>query len=238
MGNEIIFYELSVKYIHETDWTYKFLEVDKRAFQVSPFTAYTSPEGELELSTVRVSSKEVLKLLERILRTHWKIRRILFLYPVNDGYPKILKLGVIGDLRDAVRSTAYTLGAIADSAIYFEGKEYWNFIFLQKYSIEAMKKFMEAHGKILDYKVREIVGEDVTSKYEFKSLAMFTPREVEILKLAYERGFFENPKKVSMDEIAKELRIAKPSANEILRKALKKVVKTVTRSFSNSEELD
>lgn len=228
--DEITFYEFSAKYIHESDWTSHFLEVNKEDFQASPFMAYRSLNGEVELSTIRISSKEILKMLEKTLRNHWKIKRILLFQPINDGYPKIVKMGILVHVRDNIRVTAYKLGAISDSSVYFEGREYWNFVFLQRESIEVMKRYMEKHGKILNYKVREINSADILSKYEFKNLAIFTPRELEILKFAYDRGFFENPKKVSMDEIAKELGISKAAIDQLLRKALKKIVESATKS--------
>ncbi|WP_187152763.1 helix-turn-helix domain-containing protein [Acidianus manzaensis] len=233
MEDELTLYELSARYFHENDWTYKLLDTDRHDLQVSPFSSYLSPEGEIEISTVRVTSKEVLKLLEKILKNNWKIKRILFLNPINDGYPKILKLGVIGDLRDSIRATAYTLGAIADNAIYYEGEEYWNFIFLQKYGLEAMKNYMEIHGKIRNLKIKEIKTVNILSKYEFKNISIFTPRELEILNIAYKRGLFEFPKENNINDVAKEIGISKSSFNEFLRKALKKIVKSVVDSLND-----
>lgn len=228
--DQITFYELSARYFHKSDWTSHFLDIDKEEFQASPFMAYRSLDGEIELSTIKVSSKEVLRMLQKTLNNHWKIKKVLLFEPINNGYPKILKIGLLVNIRDNIRVTAYKLGAISDSSVYFEGREYWNFVFLRKESVEIMKKYMEKHGNLLDYKIREINSADILSKYEFRNLAIFTTRELEILKFAYERGFFENPKKVSMDDIAKELGISKAAIDQLLRKALKKIVESATKS--------
>ncbi len=231
--NSITFHEMIVDYIHESDWTSK-ISIDRERLVVSPFSSYISSEGEIEISTVKVHSKEELKILEKTLKSHWKIKRILFLYPINDGYPKVLRLGVIGDLRDSVRGTAYTLGAIADSSLYYETKEKWSILFMNKYSVDAMRRFLEIHGKVLSFKVKEFqLPVDVLSRYEFKNRSLFTDREIEVLMLAYERGLFEYPKKNKIEDVARELGVTKASLNEVLRKTLKKIIKNIVSSLDD-----
>ncbi len=50
-------------------------------------------------------------------------------------------------------------------------------------------------------------------------------RELEILKIALEYGYFENPKRIKLRELAKILDISEATASNLIRKALKKVVK-------------
>ena len=50
-------------------------------------------------------------------------------------------------------------------------------------------------------------------------------REREILLLALKFGYFETPKRIKLEEIAKSLGISKSTASELLRRALKKVIK-------------
>ena len=45
-----------------------------------------------------------------------------------------------------------------------------------------------------------------------------------MLKLAFEKGFFESPKKIKLDDLAKILGVSKSTASETLRRAIKKVV--------------
>jgi len=52
-----------------------------------------------------------------------------------------------------------------------------------------------------------------------------TERQFEALVLAYKRGLFNGSRKVSMTELAKELGVTPSTYSELLRKALKKVVK-------------
>jgi len=56
-------------------------------------------------------------------------------------------------------------------------------------------------------------------------------KEFEILRIALDLGYFENPKKIKLEDIAKNLDISKAAASDLLRRALKKVVK----KFINSQ---
>lgn len=55
----------------------------------------------------------------------------------------------------------------------------------------------------------------------------FSFRELEILKLALEHGYFENPKRVKLRELAKMLDVSEATASNLIRKALKKAVEQV-----------
>jgi len=52
-----------------------------------------------------------------------------------------------------------------------------------------------------------------------------TERQMEILKLAYKLGYFEEDRKITLTELAEKLGVSAPTLEEILRRALKKVVK-------------
>ncbi|MCH4814699.1 MAG: helix-turn-helix domain-containing protein [Saccharolobus sp.] len=52
-----------------------------------------------------------------------------------------------------------------------------------------------------------------------------TDRQMEILKLAYKMGYFDDDRRVTLTELAKQLGISAPTLEEIMRRALRKVVK-------------
>ncbi|BCU69841.1 helix-turn-helix domain-containing protein [Stygiolobus caldivivus] len=52
-----------------------------------------------------------------------------------------------------------------------------------------------------------------------------TERQMEILKLAYKLGYFDDERGITLTELANKLNISPPTLEEILRKALRKVVK-------------
>ncbi|MFN4046130.1 MAG: helix-turn-helix domain-containing protein [Acidilobaceae archaeon] len=57
-------------------------------------------------------------------------------------------------------------------------------------------------------------------------VSKLTLRQVQILTIAYERGFFDFPKKVNLEELSKTLGVKPSTLDEILRKAVKKLVES------------
>jgi predicted DNA binding protein len=52
-------------------------------------------------------------------------------------------------------------------------------------------------------------------------------KELEMLRLALEYGYFENPKKIKLRDLAKMLEISEATASDLIRRALKKLLKNV-----------
>ncbi|MDQ2052222.1 helix-turn-helix domain-containing protein [Natronolimnohabitans sp. A-GB9] len=55
-------------------------------------------------------------------------------------------------------------------------------------------------------------------------LSSFPPRQRQILKVAYERGYYEIPRETTLEEIADEIGITKTTASNHLRKAERRVI--------------
>lgn len=78
---------------------------------------------------------------------------------------------------------------------------------------EFLKKVSEIGVKATVINTSEILEEQLTE------------RQMEILKLAYKLGYFDEDRKISLSELAEKLGIAPATLEEILRRGLKKVVK-------------
>ncbi|RUM34931.1 MAG: hypothetical protein DSY33_00865 [Archaeoglobus sp.] len=69
------------------------------------------------------------------------------------------------------------------------------------------------------------VNYELISKEKFSGDDEITYKEYVLLKLAFESGFFDSPKKIKLEEIAETLNISKSTASETLRRGLRKVLK-------------
>lgn len=67
------------------------------------------------------------------------------------------------------------------------------------------------------------------------SLEPLTPREFEILKIAYNLGYYNYPRSISFNELAKKLDIAPSTLSEALRKAEKKLILSYMRNLTSLE---
>ncbi len=75
-------------------------------------------------------------------------------------------------------------------------------------------------------KLMEEVECELISKENFSEKDILTFREYTMLKFAFERGYFDSPKGVSLEDIAKAFQCSKSTTSETLRRALKKVLKS------------
>ncbi|MGB9725032.1 MAG: helix-turn-helix domain-containing protein [Thermoprotei archaeon] len=87
-------------------------------------------------------------------------------------------------------------------------------------SFTVLKSILKSLNE-LNLKPKVLSKKEVTISDETIKL---TPRQLQALILAYKRGYFDVDRLITLTEISKLLNIAPSSAQEILRRALKKVI--------------
>jgi predicted DNA binding protein len=123
---------------------------------------------------------------------------------------------VVVDEHDcAIAGKILESGAIVTSALITDGKVSWTLL-CQHDSLKKILDFLDEvnvkHELVYKAKLTNTRSNDLTAK------------EYEILRLALERGFFDYPKKIRLEELAKLLGISKSTTSELLRRAIKKVI--------------
>ncbi|BAB66671.1 MULTISPECIES: helix-turn-helix domain-containing protein [Sulfurisphaera] len=78
---------------------------------------------------------------------------------------------------------------------------------------EFLSKLTSQGVKVTVISTNEITGNELTE------------RQMEILKLAYRLGYFDDDRGITLTELANRLNVSAPTLEEILRRALRKVVK-------------
>ncbi|MEM4156177.1 MAG: helix-turn-helix domain-containing protein, partial [Archaeoglobaceae archaeon] len=82
---------------------------------------------------------------------------------------------------------------------------------------ESFLKLMEALESVeIEY--------EIIYKGRLESEETITLREEEILKIALQKGFFDYPKKIRLEELAKQLGMAPSTLSEIMRRGQKKIL--------------
>jgi predicted DNA binding protein len=59
---------------------------------------------------------------------------------------------------------------------------------------------------------------------------MLTKRQEEVLLLAYELGYFDQPRRIDLHSLASMLKLSPPTLSELLRRAQKKVITEYIKS--------
>ncbi len=113
-------------------------------------------------------------------------------------------------------ATILSSGAIVLSAVIFEKNIFWTLLCSQEALSQITKKLEE---KGVNFKLI------YKAKVEKVIMNSLSKREYHVLRIAYEYGFFDYPRRVNLEAVANIAGISKSTASEILRRALKKVVR-------------
>ena len=73
---------------------------------------------------------------------------------------------------------------------------------------------------------------EVIWKSSFLEDKKLSHKEFEAIKLALEHGYFENPKKIKLRDLARMLNVSEATASSLIRRALRKVVEHVVNTHT------
>lgn len=95
-----------------------------------------------------------------------------------------------------------------------------------------LKQILKGLGDLgLQPKIIELKRLTTTNKRSEEEL---TERQLQALILAYKKGYFDEDRKITLSELAKILGISPSSAQELMKRAMKKVVKTYLKHFEEN----
>ncbi len=112
-------------------------------------------------------------------------------------------------------------GFFIDLHTVSEGYEYWHVGFIERETIEKIRKELKKVGKIETLYI---------GKVEF-SQHILSPQQKKIFQYAYQQGYYELPRKTTIAKIAKSLQINSATAGEHLLKAENKLIQSMAKKF-------
>lgn len=96
---------------------------------------------------------------------------------------------------------------------------YWTVCAKSKTDIRHLVKVM--HDYEVEVKLEEI--------YKMDGRRILTRRQGEVLHIAYQKGYFDYPHRVSLRELARQIGCSAPTLSILLRRGTKKIVEDFTR---------
>ncbi len=123
-------------------------------------------------------------------------------------------LATVSTTKCAICSTMAGSGCFLISATAKGENLHWTVLASKSEQIKSLVERMRANK--MDARLLSI--KDVSSKEEL------TKRQEEILRIAFEKGYFDYPKRTSIRELAKTFGISISTLSEILRSGQKKVM--------------
>jgi len=203
MSNKLIDLILSVE--HENCWT-KFVG----NYMVKTLQRSVDTEKNF-IRTIIVINKKNKDLIGKIKKTASFIGYSSLIY-TND------KKKILFDFRkrykDSVMETIHSLDGIILDGFKYDGKEYWRILIWEDY-IKELKDKLASKGKmeLLGFQNIDIDDADLTAQ------------ELSSLVLAYKNGYFDFPRKIKSEKVAKLINISKSTFTYHLRSAESKIIK-------------
>ena len=103
---------------------------------------------------------------------------------------------------------------LLESAMDKDGKKIWRLLATEKETIRTIIADLEDHRYIVE--LRKLTSVDVDE--------LMTSRQEDILQIAYERGYFDYPKRISLRDLAAMFDISISTLSEMLRKGQRKIM--------------
>ncbi|MDZ7849402.1 MAG: helix-turn-helix domain-containing protein [Halodesulfurarchaeum sp.] len=118
-----------------------------------------------------------------------------------------------------------------------DGRICFDLVLETHYEISEVKELLDLYGDVkMFYLSEELLYQTAPKSEEFQALIEeITPKQLELLVLAVERGYFEQNREVTIQTLADELGVSKTTASEHLHKGWETLLKFSNRYFSSPD---
>ena len=148
------------------------------------------------------------------------------------------------DYTSAMNSIRRNGGYIVGPFYVKNGSELWQVGFDTKEDVERALYDLEKDNQFTIKNQNRITVEEFSKIFSYSSVLADLMKEIEnltfterrILKAAIKRGFYENPRKVNITQLAKEFGISKAGVSKNIRRAEKKILKHIEKILSLEKE--
>jgi len=184
-------------------------EITKRhpELQLDIVSGYTEGDAVQGLIKSNCTSEE-LGELQNEFKAFKYVREVEIL---ESGYMKV----VVDSTEFPLAQLIHEVGAFYIYPIKFsEGREVCTLIFENKKELRKVLKQLPYDWKIVR------IG-NINLQFDLEDL---TPQQLKAVNLAIEKGYFEIPKKVNLEELSTQMKISRTTFLEHLRKAEKKIL--------------
>ncbi len=195
-------------------WVRKIISEDPLQVRILDCRSIQGKDGVIELFEIRTDGKNVDKIIEKLK----KCGEIYDLEILDKDYRRGEIVGTLKTTHcDVCKHFTHLPDCFLGSADYElkDGYVYWKLLLTNEDLKLLLKKFEEMG---VDIEIEEM------SSYEHHEDSL-TVKQEQIVKLAWEMGYFDTPRRISLKKLSEILGISAPTLSEILRRGLRKIVK-------------
>jgi predicted DNA binding protein len=215
-----------IELIHKTDWTYKLLGTGA-IIETIYAEVSCSRDGEcvvIDLIMIPLGKPRVLSKVISALRSN---KRVIWYKPVANIEHNILLL-VSATCEESVRYMLNARKILVPQSRVNNGNEIYIILIRDKQELRNAAKDLESFSELIS--IRPVTIEKAMSNSVVLSKPKYprlTKREKEILGSAIREGFFEYPKRVRVDDIARIHGVSKAYVSITIRRAIRKIIESM-----------
>ncbi|MDP2749725.1 MAG: helix-turn-helix domain-containing protein [Nanoarchaeota archaeon] len=211
-------FEAKFKLKHKGCWT-EGLKKFKSSFTTHN-TVSLNPDLVQDVTEVLLSSKKEAVKIKKYLKNHPLIKKSEILE--EDDKKMLIQIFTdTSKISSIVHEIIQSKCFVSKKVPLVDGWEIWTIAAPKKTAIKNALEEIKKHGefKLLYIKKSTFDGFNLSEKQE------------KILRMALEKGYYNWPKKTSIQQLAKSMKLSKPTTAEHLRKA---EIKIINREFGKS----
>lgn len=186
-----------------------------------------------EAITVTGTRSDVVK---SFIRRFKYLGNIVDVVSVNKINNHTYELFFLGDIKGMLKYLILKRGGVVISSYVSKGgiKDFTAYFFTKdinelEMSLYELRNELNNYGKVPTFNIVKVSKAPIFTP----PIYGLTDIERKILQTAYRMGFFNYPRGVSLDDLAKEFNISKATVNIHLRNALRKIISSYLNNGSN-----
>lgn len=180
-------------------------DVDVRILDTIPF----GENGVQDLIELKLQAEEVEKIV-KFLEQHPDIEDVQLEIVEKNKAIGVIKCKMCFACRDLIASNCFLVSANSKD----DGRVEWTVISSDNLCLQELIKNLEEHN----------ANPTITKMKKLKDEEMLTEKQEQIIRLAYDRGYYDTPKRVGLKELANVFNVSQATLAETLRRGQRKIV--------------
>jgi predicted DNA binding protein len=215
-------FTLSVDLVHDDDWTTGLEEIGASDLSISNIDCHVVSE-KYDSETLLVRSKSRTKYLSLIrnIRKCPLVQNVEVKEIISGSYQRYYLISVTAKSDISIIKRFNDYGATLIGSSYAEGLEHWSFLCNRRNLLDFSQCFY-ALGTVRSLRTSPVTApllEAISRMY-----INLSPRELDSLIVAYRMGYFDFPRRASLEQVSHQLLISKATLNEYIRKGIRKIM--------------
>ena len=226
-------YRLHVSLIHHSDWST--VTRNYPNLSIIGLSSYVVKPSELTLEAIAVHglySSLIRDFISELRSGLGNVYEVLYVNAVSRRYYEVVFLS---EYDGVLKYELINTGCLTVQSHVHDGVKEFTAYFTDKLTAESACGALRRRGDVdlMDCSLMKVKHEPLSNGLALNNI--LTQRELNVLKRAYEAGFFNDVRGISLSELAKEFELSKSTISHHLRSAIRKVLKLYLSKVNDSK---